>query len=139
MQNKKLTASDIEKIAREIFEPELQRFAQTIVELIQQDLEEKMTAQITNLLLDRRTELAETDAVMADRGMTLEEIRLHNARAGGYNERTTQLRRKILGVTENASEDVLLPNKGISETTPTTKTNQKSPEAVTETHVDSRI
>lgn len=118
METKKLTAAEVKELAREIFGPELEKFAVAITDRMQASVEQKNMERLTKALLNRRKKLAETEEVMAERGMTRAQIRLHNAYADGYNARTMQLRRTLLGVDESPATGEFEPIDPIPEPQP---------------------
>lgn len=77
-------------------------------ELTQQVAAEQLEV-ITNTVMTKRKKIAETEEVALERGMTIEEIKLHNAEVEGWNKRGTSLRKRLLGTEEVVPAPVVEP------------------------------
>ncbi len=78
-------------------------------------VEAEHTETISATLLGKRKRLAETEEVMADKNMTLEEIRIHNAEVDGWNKSRRQLRKRLLGLDEEEVTDIETPAPAVVE------------------------
>ena len=73
-------------------------------------VEAEHTETISVTLLGKRKRLAETEEVAADKNMTIEELRIHNAEVDGWNKSRRQLRKRLLGLDEPQDDiEVLTP------------------------------
>lgn len=79
------------------FEADLDEMLEELTTILSKEVEAEHLAIIDAALLPKRKKLAETEEVAFEKGMTLEEIRIHNAEAEGYNERSRKLRKQLLG------------------------------------------
>lgn len=76
---------------------------------IRQEVTAEQLEVITNTVMTKRKKIAETEEVALERGMTIEEIKLHNAEVEGWNKRGTSLRKRLLGTEEVVPAPVVEP------------------------------
>lgn len=94
----------------------IKRFTKDLDELLgeleaelRQGVQAEQLEIITNTLMPKRKKIAETEEVAMERGMTLEEIALHNAEVTGWNKRGNNLRKKLLGTKDEEVVDEEVP------------------------------
>lgn len=100
------------------FTADITKLVEELGATLKTQVEAEHTETISTTLLGKRKKLAETEEVMADKNMTLEEIRIHNAEVEGWNKSRRQLRKRLLGLDE-PQEDVEVPVPAPVEPTPT--------------------
>lgn len=103
MSTEKIIATFKEQIMRR-FERDLDTMLGELESALRQQVVAEHTEVITNTTVVKRKKIAETEEAAMERGMTLEEIKIHNAEVDGWNNRGTNLRKKLLGI-----EDVATP------------------------------
>lgn len=86
------------------FTADITKLVEELGATLKTQVEAEHTETISATLLGRRKRLAETEEVMADRNMTLEEIRIHNAEVDGWNKSRRQLRKRLLGLEDEEVE-----------------------------------
>jgi hypothetical protein len=91
------------------FTADITKLVDEIGATLKTQVEAEHTETITATLLGKRKRLAETEEVMADKNMTIEEIRLHNAEVDGWNKSRRQLRKRLLGLDDEEVTDVVAP------------------------------
>lgn len=77
--------------AIETFVAELDKATDQLVEALGDEVRGQHVEKIQKTTLGTRIKLAETNEVMSETGMTLDEIKEFNAYSDGYNQRGTQL------------------------------------------------
>ena len=73
-------------------------FVDELVDAVDADAHDEYSDTISKAGLGRRKKYAETEEVMSETGMSLEEIRLFNAYSDGYNARGEALKVRLKGI-----------------------------------------
>lgn len=89
------------------FERDLDTMLGELEAQMQQEVTAAQLEVITNTVMTKRKKYAETEEVALERGMTLDEIKLHNAEVEGWNKRGTSLRKRLLGT--DTEPEVVVP------------------------------
>lgn len=80
-----------------------------LVAEVEREISELHTQNVEKIVLGNRKKYAETEEVMSETGMSLQEIREFNAYSDGYNARGSQLRKKINGDDVRSEAEVVTP------------------------------
>lgn len=86
-------------------------FVDELVDAVDADAHDEYSETISKAGLGRRKKYAETEEVMSETGMSLEEIRLWNAYSDGYNARGEALKVRLKGIepVPEPEEEVVVP------------------------------